>query len=52
MGKVVKWCILNKKVAKVIAGKDSIEIKSKVKGKTKVIVKAGNKKAIFWVIIK
>lgn len=50
--KLIKAIVSNKKVAKVTVDEDGIEVESKAKGKTKVTVKAGKKKAVFWVTVK
>ena len=51
--KKIKVWVGNKKIVKVVADEDGIDIiEAKSKGKTKVTVKVGNKNTTFWVIVK
>lgn len=51
--KKIKVQVANKKIVKAVADEDGVDIiEAKKKGKTKVTVKVGKKKAVFWVIVK
>lgn len=51
--KKIKVQVANKKIVKAVATEDGVDIiEAKKRGKTKVTVKMGKKKAVFWVIVK